>query len=80
MDIANMNPLDLALLALTLIAVVTGFSAGLLRSLATILAYLIATPIALAVSPRLTKYLVPPADSDQLVPSVHMRFQDTGEC
>ncbi len=53
-----MNPFDAAVFGLALVALVTGFSAGLLRSLATILAYVIAAPIALAVSPRLTDYLI----------------------
>jgi membrane protein required for colicin V production len=52
-----MNPLDAAILGLTLVAVVTGFSAGLLRGLATILAYVIAAPVALAVSPMVVAFL-----------------------
>jgi membrane protein required for colicin V production len=52
-----MNPFDAALLGITLVAVVTGFSAGLLRGLATILAYVIAAPVALAVSPVVTAFL-----------------------
>jgi membrane protein required for colicin V production len=49
-----MNPFDAAVLGLTLVAVVTGFSAGLLRGLATILAYVIAAPVALAAAPTVT--------------------------
>ena len=52
-----MNPFDAVVLGLALVAVVTGFSAGLLRSLATILAYVIAAPIALAVSPMVAAFL-----------------------
>jgi membrane protein required for colicin V production len=52
------NPFDLALLGFTVVAVVTGFSAGLLRSLATILAYVIAAPVAVAVSPAVTAWAV----------------------
>lgn len=52
-----MNPFDAAVLGIGLVAIVTGYSAGLLRSLATILAYLIAAPVALAVSPAVTGFL-----------------------
>src|SRR3954471_22673820 len=48
-----MNPFDAAVYLLALVAMVTGFNAGLLRSLATILAYALAAPIALALTPRL---------------------------
>ena len=41
-----MNILDAAIAVGLIFAVVTGFNAGLLRSVATILAYLIAMPIA----------------------------------
>jgi membrane protein required for colicin V production len=53
----RMNPFDAAVLGLTLIAVATGFSAGLLRGLATILAYVIAAPVALAAAPTVTAML-----------------------
>ena len=52
-----MNPFDAAVLGLAFIALVTGFRSGLLRSLATILAYLVAAPIALAVSPAIGVWL-----------------------
>jgi membrane protein required for colicin V production len=52
-----MNTFDAVVLGFTLVAVVTGFSAGLLRGLATILAYVIATPVALAVSPMVAAFL-----------------------
>jgi len=48
------NAFDAAVYLLILIAVITGFNAGLLRSLATILAYLAAAAVAVAASPRLT--------------------------
>jgi len=48
-----MNLFDAAVLVTALLAVVMGFNAGLLRSLATILAYAIAAPAALAVTPLL---------------------------
>jgi membrane protein required for colicin V production len=47
------NPFDAVIYAAAMLAVVMGFRAGLLRSLATILAYIIAAPIAVALTPRL---------------------------
>jgi membrane protein required for colicin V production len=52
-----MNQFDAAVLGLAFIALVTGFSSGLLRSLATILAYVIAAPVALAAAPALSAWL-----------------------
>ena len=49
-----MNPFDAVVIAVTLIAILLGFNAGLLRSLATILGYLIAAPIAIALTPHVT--------------------------
>jgi membrane protein required for colicin V production len=51
-----------------ILAVVMGFMAGLLRSLAAILAYLIAAPIAVALTPRLTavilgQFTIPPDET-----------------
>jgi membrane protein required for colicin V production len=51
-----MNSFDAAVYGLAMVAVVTGYNAGLLRSIATILAYLAAMPIAVA-----TTSLVAPA-------------------
>jgi len=48
-----MNAFDAVISAVTLFAVVVGFRSGLLRSLAAILAYVIAAPIAVALTPRL---------------------------
>jgi membrane protein required for colicin V production len=39
-----------------IVAIVLGFKAGLLRSLATILSYLIAAPIAVAITPRVMAF------------------------
>ena len=50
-----MNTFDAVIAAFALLAIVMGFSAGLLRSLATILGYLIAAPLAVALSP----YIIP---------------------
>lgn len=47
-----MNPFDAAVTGFAILAVVMGFMSGLLRSLATILAYLIAAPVAVAITPR----------------------------
>jgi membrane protein required for colicin V production len=52
-----MNPFDAAVLGLAFLALVMGFSSGLLRSLATILAYVVAAPVALAVSPSVSSWL-----------------------
>jgi membrane protein required for colicin V production len=49
-----MNPFDAVVINAALIAIVLGFNAGLLRSLATILGYLVAAPIAVALTPRVT--------------------------
>jgi|SRR5690348_2261703 len=69
-----MNPFDAAILGLAFIALVTGFSSGLLRSLATILAYLVAPPVALAVAPSASAWLGTqrflPAEQMQLLISV----------
>ncbi len=53
-----MNFFDAAIYLFALVAIVTGFNAGLLRSLATILAYAAAAPLAIAFSPRITSFLI----------------------
>ena len=53
-----MNPFDFVVSAVVVAAIAVGFQAGLLRSLATIMAYLIAAPIAVAVAPAIEN-LVP---------------------
>ena len=62
-----MNAFDVIVIAAAVVAIVIGFNAGLLRSLATILAYLIAAPIAVAITPRLTT----------LIPGGSMSFNQT---
>jgi membrane protein required for colicin V production len=52
-----MNPFDAVVTAAVIVALVLGFTSGLLRSLATILAYLIAAPAALAVAPDVVPLL-----------------------
>ncbi len=49
-----MNSFDAAVYIVLVIAAVTGFNAGLLRSAVTILAYLIAMPIAVWIMSRLS--------------------------
>jgi membrane protein required for colicin V production len=48
-----MNSFDVVVVAVAIVVIVMGFSAGLLRSLATILGYLIAAPLAVAIAPLL---------------------------
>jgi hypothetical protein len=48
-----MNTFDVVVVAVAIVVIVIGFSAGLLRSLATILGYLIAAPLAVAIAPLL---------------------------
>ena len=51
-----MNAFDAVISALAFLAIVMGFSAGLLRSLATILGYLIAAPLAVAFTPYVAAF------------------------
>jgi membrane protein required for colicin V production len=51
------NPFDAVVLGICFVALVTGFASGLLRSLATILAYAVAVPVTLAASPAVTAWL-----------------------
>jgi len=50
------NAFDLVILAAVFVAVVMGYQAGLLRSLATIVGYLAAAPMAVAIAPGLTTF------------------------
>ncbi len=52
-----MNSFDAAICAITVVAVVTGFKSGLLRSLATIGGYVIAMPMAVSLTPLLVPVL-----------------------
>jgi membrane protein required for colicin V production len=52
-----MNSFDAVIYVLVIVAVIAGFRSGLLRSVATILAYLAAAPIALVSAPRLVPVL-----------------------
>ena len=53
-----MNPFDAFVTAVALLAIVMGFRSGLLRSLATILGYLIAAPSAIAITPSITRFVL----------------------
>jgi membrane protein required for colicin V production len=52
-----MNVFDAVITGIALLAMVFGFMSGLLRSLATMLGYVIAVPIAVAITPRLMPFL-----------------------
>jgi membrane protein required for colicin V production len=54
---AAMNILDAAVIGFTLLAVLMGFRSGLLRSIATILAYLVAAPAAIPITAKLAPYI-----------------------
>ena len=51
-----MNAFDAVVSAVAILAIVLGFNAGLLRSLATILGYLSAAPLAVAITPYVTAF------------------------
>lgn len=53
-----MNPFDAFVIAVTILAIVMGYMSGLLRSLATILGYLTAAPIAIAIAPQVTAFVL----------------------
>jgi membrane protein required for colicin V production len=58
------NSFDAIVYALTIVAVVSGFRAGLLRSVATILGYVAAMPIAVATAPLVAPTLAGKAPMD----------------
>jgi membrane protein required for colicin V production len=51
-----MNTFDAVVYAVAILAIVMGFNAGLLRSLATILGYVIAAPVAIAITPQVVAF------------------------
>jgi membrane protein required for colicin V production len=68
-----MNPFDAAICLVALFAIVAGFNAGLLRSLATIFGYAAAAPAAIALSPLVTQLLsqsagLPPGSTPYVAP------------
>jgi membrane protein required for colicin V production len=56
-----MNPFDAVIVVVLIFAVAMGFGAGLLRSLATIFGYVIAAPLAVALTPRLIVLALDPS-------------------
>jgi membrane protein required for colicin V production len=52
-----MNSFDVVVYFVALVAVISGFNSGLLRSMATIMGYLAAMPIAMAATPHLSRML-----------------------
>jgi len=52
-----MNIFDAVVIGVMLVAIVIGYQSGLLRSLATILGYAMAAPLAIALMPTLAPYL-----------------------
>jgi membrane protein required for colicin V production len=57
-----MNIFDAVVIGFALLAILLGFKAGLLRSLATILGYVIAAPLAVAATPPLAHYFAGSVD------------------
>jgi membrane protein required for colicin V production len=53
-----MNLFDAFVTAAALVAIVMGFTSGLLRSVATILAYLLAAPLAVAITPSIVPFVL----------------------
>jgi membrane protein required for colicin V production len=66
-----MNPFDIAIYVVTLVAMITGFNVGLIRSAATILGYISAAPLAVAgtslISPMLAGQTAPSATQNSIV-------------
>ena len=58
MGTPSVNPFDAVGYICLFVAVVMGFRAGLLRSLATIFGYLVAAPLAVAVAPYLAPFFI----------------------
>jgi membrane protein required for colicin V production len=66
MAISSVNSFDAVVLLITAIAVVMGFLSGLLRSLATILGYVAAAPVAMAATPMVASLLAQHANAPQM--------------
>jgi len=56
MALGSVNPFDAVVVAVMLVAIVTGFNSGLLRSLATIFGYFVAVPVAVAATPWVSRF------------------------
>jgi membrane protein required for colicin V production len=61
-----MNSFDAAVYAVGMVAIVSGFNAGLLRSIATIAGYLAAMPVAMAAIPYVSRLLSDKLDTPAL--------------
>jgi len=57
-NLLSINAFDLAVYVCLAFGIIMGFTAGLLRSLATVIGYLIAAPIAVGLTPFLSQVLV----------------------
>jgi membrane protein required for colicin V production len=57
MGFRPMNSFDAAICGLAIVAAIMGFNSGLLRSMATILGYVAATPVALASAPYVARVM-----------------------
>src|SRR5438270_6731796 len=58
-----MNSFDAVVYLVALVAVISGFNAGLLRSIATIMGYLTALPVAMAAMPYASRSLLDKRDA-----------------
>jgi membrane protein required for colicin V production len=65
-----MNSFDAAVYIVLIVALVSGFNAGLLRSTATIIGYLAAMPVALAATPVIARAIADKIDSSVMQNSV----------
>lgn len=68
------NPFDAAVYLLVFIAVIAGFHSGLLRSVATILGYVAAMPVTLALAPHLAGALNDQMPQSQLQTQLQMQM------
>ena len=58
-----MNSFDAAVYFVLIVAIVTGYNSGLLRSMATIAAYLAAMPVAMAATPYISRLVIDKFDT-----------------
>jgi len=65
----DVNSFDAVIGALMLLAALMGFVSGLLRSLATVLGYLAAVPLAVAAAPSINAMLAGPAATPPVPPA-----------
>src|SRR5262249_38856297 len=53
----TVNPFDAIICGMTVLAIIMGINSGLLRSLATIVGYIAAMPIAVIISPQVSQFV-----------------------